>query len=346
MATPVPLCVIGGGSIGMRHIGCAQASPNVDLTCVVEADPIGRARLTAADLPVVHTLDDVPTRTCAAIIATPTPDHLSTGLACLDRGWAVMVEKPVTETLAEADRLCAHAAAKALPLFTGYHRRCHPFVAQARERLTDLGSLVAVQGIWALRKHDSYYDLPWRRSEGAGPILTNLSHEIDLLHCLIGPITEVSAMTANAARGFDIEDTTALSLRFESGALGGFVMSDAGASPWAFEAATGENPAIAVRGADPLRLIGTAGSMGVPSLETWSATPGATPDWQHPLHHQPGPDLPKVDGIAAQLDRFAAAANGGQDEILATGLDGRQTMAVLDAIKAAAQSGQTQTVAP
>ena len=329
----------------MRHIGCAVASGNVTLTAVVEVDPTRRAELAGQGLPVVADLNAVPRATRAAVVATSTPNHAQTALGCLDRSWAVLVEKPLTQTLEEADILCAGADALGLPLFTGHHRRCHPFVAEARKRLDALGQLVAVQGLWCLRKHDSYYDLPWRRNAGAGPILTNLSHEVDLLHCIAGEITQVAAMTANAVRGLAIEDTTALSLRFASGALGSFTISDAGASPWAFEAATGENPAIAVRGDDPVRFVGTVGALGFPSLRSWHATPGSPPDWQHPLIEHPAPDLPRVDAIAVQLERFAAIAAGGQDDILATGWDGRGTIAVLDAALEAAQTGMTQAVA-
>ena len=341
----VPLCVIGGGSIGMRHIECALASDVVDLTAVVEADADRRAALRDMGLPAVAGLDEVPPATKGAVIATPTPNHAHMALDCLERGWAVLVEKPLTETLADADQLCVRAEELGLPLITGHHRRCHPFVRHARDMIARLGQLVAVQGIWSLRKHDTYYDPLWRRSAGAGPILTNLSHEIDLLHCMVGGITEVSAMSSSAARGFEIEDTTALSLRFDNGALGSFVMSDAGASPWAFEAATGENPAIAVRGGDPLRFIGMEGALSFPSLALWQASPGHPPDWQYPLVEEGGPDLAKVDGVAVQLDRFAAVVQGGQDALLATGRDGWRTMLVLDAVQAAARTGQTQTVA-
>lgn len=340
-----PLCIVGAGTIGMRHIGCAVASDAVTLTAVVEADADRRATLIAQGLPAVADLDAVPSQTIAAVIATPTPDHAATALACLDRGWAVLVEKPLTETFEDSARLCDRADALGLPLIVGHHRRCHPFVAEALRRMPDLGQLVAVQGLWSLRKHDSYYDPEWRRAPGAGPILTNLSHEVDLLHCLMGPITQVSAMTANAAREFAIEDSVALSLRFASGALGSFAMSDAGASPWAFEAATGENPDIAVRGDDPVRFIGMDGSMSFPSLAMWRASPGVPPDWQHPLIHRDGPDMAGVDGIAVQLDRFAAIAQGGADDLLARGSDGRRAMAVLDAVSRAAQTGQTQQVA-
>jgi predicted dehydrogenase len=344
MTSPLPLCVIGGGSIGMRHIECAMASDVVALTAIVEPSPPRRKELASIGLPVVADLDAVPVETSAAIVATPTQNHAQVAMDCLDRGWAVLVEKPLTHTHSEAGRLCAHAATLNLPLLTGHHRRCHPFVAEASKRIDTLGGLIAIQGIWCLRKHDSYYDAPWRTQAGAGPIMTNLSHEIDLLHCLAGPITEVSTMTSNAARGHQVEDTTAVSLRFESGAIGNFLMSDAAVSPWAFEAATGENPSIAVRGDDPIRFMGANGALGFPSLQTWGATSGSPPDWQHPLTDRAGPSLSKVDGIAMQLDRFAAVVQGAGDDFLATGEDGLRCMLVLDAIQKSAQSGRTEDV--
>jgi predicted dehydrogenase len=342
----VPLCVIGGGAIGMRHIGCALDSDAVTLTAVVEADPTRRATLRGQGLPVVATTDEVPQHTRAAIVATPTPDHAATALRCLQHGWAMLVEKPLTDTIADAQTLCDQADALGLPLRVGHHRRCHPFVLRARAMLADLGPLVLIQGLWSLRKHDSYYDIPWRRSVGAGPILTNLSHEIDLLRLLAGEITDVSALTSNTTRGFEIEDTTALTLRLATGALASIAMSDAGASPWAFEAATGENPAIHVRGPDPVRFIGTQGALSFPSLQRWHASAGNPADWQHPLAQESGPDMPRVDAIAVQLDRFAALADGGTDDILATGRDGLRTSLVLDAVIASARSGQSRRIAP
>ncbi|ASM71384.1 MULTISPECIES: Gfo/Idh/MocA family protein [Roseobacteraceae] len=344
MPEPVALCVIGGGAIGQRHISCALASQAVALTSVVEPHAPQAARLAARGVTVVPELSAVPDHTRAAIVATPTANHAATALACLERGWAVLVEKPITASYAEAVALCDRAEALGLPLMAGHHRRCHPFVGAARMRLAALGDLVAVQGIWSLRKHDSYFDPAWRRSAGAGPVLTNLSHEIDLLHCIVGPITQVTAMTANAVRGFEVEDTAALAFRFANGALGSFVLSDAGASPWAFEAATGENPDIAVRGDDPVRLIGTKGAMGFPSLQSWAATGETPPDWHSPLDLCAGPSYPAVDGIAAQIDRFAAVVAGGTDPILATGRDGVRAIAVLDAVAASARSGRTTDV--
>ncbi|MEO3413081.1 hypothetical protein AAFO92_00355 [Roseovarius sp. CAU 1744] len=60
MAAPLPLCIVGAGSIGMRHVEVAQVSDRVHLTAVVEADATRGAGLARAGLPVVASLTDVP----------------------------------------------------------------------------------------------------------------------------------------------------------------------------------------------------------------------------------------------------------------------------------------------
>lgn len=344
MAAPVPVCVIGGGGIGLRHAEQAIECEAVTLSAVVEPGAARREELLAMGLPVVATLEDAPSGTRAAVVATPTPDHVGSGLAVIERGWAALVEKPVTQTIEEGARLCEAAEARGVPLVTGHHRRCHPFVSEARAMLGRIGDLVGVNGMWALRKRDAYYDAPWRRKKGAGPILTNLSHEIDLLRFFAGEIVEVSAMTANARRGLEIEDTAAISFRFANGALGTFLISDAGASPWAFEAASGENPAIAFSGQDAMRMVGAKGALGFPSLELWRGSEGAETDWRNPMQVTAGPELPTVDPIREQLARFARVAEGGEDPLLATGRDGLATVAVTEAVLKSAESGHVERV--
>lgn len=338
MSSALPLCIIGAGSIGRRHIQVATESSVIRLTAVVEPHAETRATLARQGLPMVASLDDVPTDTRACIIATPTPDHCPSSLAALDRGWAVLVEKPIADTLDNARRVAKAAADKGLPLITGHHRRCHPFVQAARAALHEIGPLVGLQGLWSLRKHDTYYDVPWRRLPGAGPLATNLSHEIDLLNVFAGLPVEVTALTSSTARGLVIEDTAALAFRFESGALGSFLISDAGASPWAFEAATAENPAIAPSGEDYIRITGTAGALAFPSLTRWGASGPGEVEWSRPLMRHPAPTFAKVDPLRVQIDRFAAYLDSGEDDVLCQPRDG---IAALEMTLATALSGQT-----
>jgi predicted dehydrogenase len=304
----------------------AAASKLVELTAVVEPVAGRRNELIDLGFPAVASVDDVPKHTKGAVIATPTQDHGNSAQTALDRGWAVLVEKPVTGTIGEGKALCEAAERLGLPVFTGHHRRCHPFSIAARDRLQDIGDIVSVQGLWSMRKHDRYYDVDWRRRAGAGPILTNLSHEIDLLRFFAGEIESVCAMVSNTARGLDVEDTASLSFRFENNTLGSFLISDAGASPWSFEAATGENPDLAFSGQDALRIIGTQGALSFPSLKQWRGNGKDATDWRSELIKTEGPSFAKVDPLLAQVERFTHVVNGGQDDLLATGRDGLKTL--------------------
>lgn len=305
---------------------------------MVEADPDRRAERAAQGLPMVADLSEVPADTRACLIATPTPAHLSLSLQALAQGLAVLVEKPITHTMGEARQLTAAAAQAQAPLRVGHHRRCHPFSIAARDALAQIGDLVGVSGLWSLRKHDSYYDIPWHVAPGAGPLSINLSHEVDLLHFFVGEITEATALTSHARRGLVIEDTAALAFRFADGALGSFLISDAGASPWAFEAGCGENPAIAVSGEDALRFVGTEGALAFPSLTRWGRSAAGEIEWSRPLARSPGPDYARIDPLAAQMTRFAGIVAGGADDVLATAEEGA---AALEITLACALSGQT-----
>ncbi|CUH76003.1 Gfo/Idh/MocA family protein [Tropicibacter naphthalenivorans] len=322
----LPLCVIGAGSIGQRHIEVAGLSDHVRLTAVVEPNAGLRDQLAQTGLPMVAALDDVPADTRAAIIATPTQDHALSGAACIARGWATLVEKPTAGTLDAARALVTQADTAGVPLFTGHHRRCHPFSIAAREALAQIGDLVGVQGLWSLRKHTTYYDADWRRAPGAGPLLTNLTHEIDLMRFLVGEMLEASALLSSAQRRFVIEDTASIAFRFANGALGSFLISDAGASPWSFEAASHENPAIAGSDQDYLRFVGSDGALAFPSLTRWGRSGPGEIEWSKPLTKLPGQSFPRIDPLLAQIDRFAAVVNGAADDVLCTGADGIKAM--------------------
>ncbi|KAG7111174.1 hypothetical protein HYQ44_009369 [Verticillium longisporum] len=105
-----------------------------------------------------------------------------------------------------------------------------------------LGTIVAVNGLWALRKPDEYFQHPaaWRQTEAGGVVLINMVHKVDLLRFLFGPITSVHAEKTLSQRGFEADEGAALTLRFRSGVVGSFVLADTVASPWNFESGRGD----------------------------------------------------------------------------------------------------------
>ena len=109
-------------------------------------------------------------------------------------------------------------------------------------------------------------------SSSGGVVLINLIHEVDLLQYLFGPISLISALETKKTRGYGAEEGAAILMRFESGIVGTFILSDSVPSPWNFEAGTGENPTIpkVENGGGFYRVMGTKGSLSVPDSERWS----------------------------------------------------------------------------
>ena len=137
----------------------------------------------------------------------------------------MLVEKPISNSVEEAIRLAEAASAANVPLLVGHHRRHSLILAKAREIVQggSLGQVVAVVGSSLFYKLDHYFDEgPWRREVGGGPILINMIHEVDVLRWLCGEIVAVQAFSSNETRGFPVEETAAINLRFAGGALGTF----------------------------------------------------------------------------------------------------------------------------
>ena len=179
------------------------------------------------------------------IVASPNVLHVAMALDCVERGIPALVEKPVADTVVSARRLCNAVQRSGVPVLVGHHRRHNPIIKTVREQIAGglIGQLTAVVGLWLLKKPDDYFDVAWRRERGGGPILINLIHDIDNLRFICGEIAEVQALTSNKVRGFAVEDTAALLLRFANGAIGTVTVSDATPAPWSWELASGENAA-------------------------------------------------------------------------------------------------------
>jgi len=109
------------------------------------------------------------------------------------------VEKPVGVNLDEVRALVEASRRHDVPVLVGHHRRHNPLIAKAHQVIADgkLGRLINVTALWQLQKPDSYFDTPWRREPGAGFLLTNLIHDLDLLRHLCGEVVQVQAFTRN-----------------------------------------------------------------------------------------------------------------------------------------------------
>lgn len=335
------LALIGAGAIGRRHLRALDASSAVELAALVDPDPAAEDLAHSLGVPCYQDaaamLDEVaPT---GVIIATPTEHHLAPTLAALEAGCHVLVEKPITATVDEADRIVAAARAAGREVLVGHQRRYYPRVHRAREILRggDIGQLVTVSGQWNVRKHNAYFETDWRKRWQAGPVLTNLIHEIDYLRYMVGDVTSVMAETGNPVQGYEKEDVAAFVLRFANGALGSFILSDQADSPWAWEFGTGENAICPPTGQNSIYFAGTEGALEFPNLRLWRSD-GDAPSWMsqktaHDIQTDP------ADAYIAQLEHFADVI-AGRASPRVSAQDGRASLEVTLAVLDSARLGQ------
>lgn len=338
------LAVVGAGLIGRRHIAFAAG----EATLVAVVDPAPAAAQIAADhgarwYPAISgMLTEM--RPDGIVIATPNKMHVDNGLECIEAGIPALIEKPIASDVASAERLVRAAETAKVSLLVGHHRRHNPLIRSARAAIEAgrLGTILAVQGTCWFYKPDDYFDMAWRREPGAGPVLINLIHDIDTLRYLCGDVASVQAIQSGHARGNLVEDTAAILVRFQSGALGTISVSDTIASPWSWELTASENPAYPATGEACYLIGGTRGSLSVPGLDYWSYAKSR--DWMEPLERT-RLTHPAEDPLALQMRHFCEVVEG-RAEPLVPAREALRTLRVVAAVKEAAQLQRAVEIDP
>ncbi len=317
---------MGAGTIGTRHIGLIGASPRCELAAIVETRELNGEQ--AAE--VYPSLDDMLGKVApdGVIVATPTDLHEEHALACIGSGLPVLIEKPVAADLESAGRIAEAVERSGVAALVGHVRRHSPVVRAARKAIDEglLGEPVSIAALWCLHKPPEYYDTPWRRGAGGGPVLTNLSHDIDVMRHLMGEVAEVRSILSPSRRGHDGEDGAAVMMRFESDALGTITGSDTAVGPWSWEFSFPDRTSYehTKAGQDCYMVCGTEGGLGLPSLRLWRHE--GRPSWLEPLVSE---TIPAGGGSAMelQLEHFLDVIDG-KAEPLSSVADAARTLDV------------------
>jgi predicted dehydrogenase len=342
---PLRIAVAGAGLIGRKHIELIEASGSCALAAIVDPAPAAAAIAANSQVPLYGTLQELfsITRIDGVVLATPNALHASQALECIAAGVPSLVEKPVAHTLEAGLHLCEAAERAGASLLVGHHRRHSAIMARACEVVESgaLGALVAVVGTAMFYKPERYFDeAPWRRQPGGGPVLINMIHEIGNLRALCGEVVAVQAMSSSVRRGFPVEDTVAINLRFDSGALGTFLLSDTAASARSWEQTSRENKAYATYpDEDCYCVAGTNGSLGIPTMRLRTYARAEDRSWWKPFDTRVL-DVEDVDPLARQLEHFCAVIRG-EAQPLVTVRDGLQNLRITEAIVEAAKAGRT-----
>lgn len=333
----------GAGLIGRRHMELIAESPECTLAAIVDPAPGAIDLARAAGVPLFGSLREMfaQQRPDGVLIATPNALHVDNALECMAHGVPALVEKPVAHTVEAGTALLAAAERANARILVGHHRAHSPLLAKARALIQDgvLGDLVGVMGSAVFYKPDHYFDEgPWRRQPGGGPILINMIHEIGNLRSLCGEIVAVQAMASNATRGFPVEDTVVINLRFASGALGSFLLSDTAASARSWEQTSQENKAYPTYpDEDCYVVMGTRGSLSFPTMRIKRYERDEDRSWWEPFKAEVA-TVVRADPLAVQLAHFCAVIRG-EAQPLVTLRDGLQNLRVTEAITEAARTG-------
>ncbi|PRX99310.1 Gfo/Idh/MocA family protein [Paraburkholderia sp. BL25I1N1] len=341
--TTIRIAVAGAGYIGRAHMAVAQQSGMCTLSAIVDPSPAAQALAAQAGVPLYRTLQELleRDRPDGVILATPNQLHVEHALTCLAAGVPTLLEKPIAPTVDEAETLVGEVERRGVPLLIGHHRAHSPIMARAKQLIDEgrLGKLVAVMGSAVFFKPDEYYaDAPWRREPGGGPILLNMIHEVHNLRMLCGDIVAVQAFSSHATRGFPVEDTVAINLRFASGALGSFMLSDTAASARSWEQTSQENKAYPTYPDEDCYVIaGTFGSLAVPTMRLKTYGKAEDRSWWKPF--QVGvAEMTRDDPLKLQLEHFVRVIRK-EVKPLVSARDGLQNLRITEAIVEAANTG-------
>ncbi|PLC04265.1 gfo/Idh/MocA family oxidoreductase [Variovorax sp. RO1] len=341
----LPVAVIGAGLIGKTHIDRALKCPDVELVGIADPTPAAAEFARALGVPCFpdHASLLAEAKPRGVVVATPNATHARITVECLEQGAAVLVEKPIADTLEDGRRICEASRAAGLPVLVGHQRRHNPIMRKAKAIVGagTLGRPVSATVLCTWLKPRDYFDAAWRRQPGGGPILINLIHDIDLMRHLYGEIESVQALASNAVRGFEVEDTAVVALRFRNGALGTVTVSDTTAAPWNWDLSAGEAERFPRQDDVNAHFYsGTEGSLTLPRLELWRyrQDQGAAEGWHDPITQER--TVVHIGCPYSEQMRHFAALVDGREEPVCSALDGFRTLEATLAVTEAAATGQ------
>jgi len=206
--------VVGVGKLGRLHTALLKEISGAQLAGVYDSDAQRRLAV-AREFEVTDflSLEALLKAVDAAIIAVPTQSHAQVADAALSAGKHVFIEKPVTATLQEADRLITSAAEKGLKIQVGHIERFNPaFAAIQGESLSPM----------FIETHRLASFDP--RGTDVAVVLDLMIHDIDLVLTLVkSPVEMIDATgVAVASREADIANAR---IRFRNGCVANMTAS-------------------------------------------------------------------------------------------------------------------------
>jgi predicted dehydrogenase len=211
---PVRLAVIGVGHLGRHHARILSAIPEARLTAVVDTNEERAGEIAATSGTTALTdYRDLLGQVDGVVVAVPTELHAEIAVPFLERGTPVLVEKPLSRTLEDADRMIAAAAAGSAVLAVGHTERHNPAVAIAL-RLVKAPRFIEVHRLSAFPDRSLDIDV----------VFDLMIHDLDVILAIVGPeVVSIEAVGVPVLTPkYDIANVR---LRFASGCIANITAS-------------------------------------------------------------------------------------------------------------------------
>lgn len=210
--------VIGTGSIGRHHVRNYHDIPNVDLVGISDVNEEQAATLAKNYGAVAHytdferLLDEQ--KPDMVSICVPTQHHFAVAQAVIERGIHLLVEKPITETVEQAEQIIQQAADAGVVLTVGHIERFNPAVIELKKHLEEnrLDKVFRVQS----RRMGPFP----ARIRDVGVVIDLATHDLDMIRYILND--EIIRVYAETAQGIntDREDIVDCVLRTSNGVIG------------------------------------------------------------------------------------------------------------------------------
>jgi UDP-N-acetyl-2-amino-2-deoxyglucuronate dehydrogenase len=336
--------IVGTGVIAQTHAQAIAALPNAHLVAVTDIRPdVAKAFAETHDCPAEPDLAALLARDDVEVVSVCVPSglHAEVGVQAAAAGKHLVVEKPIEVTLAAADKLISAAQAAGVALTVISQHRFDAGLIELRRLLDDgaLGDLVLGQASTKWYRTQEYYDsADWRGTLAldGGALLNQGIHYVDLLRWCMGPVAEVTAMSATSSHRMEAEDTALALLRFTSGALGTIVASTAAYPGFAQQLEiTGTNGTVIIENGDIARVDLRTSGYGRGGERRDSASPTEAAN----------PAISAVASHAAQIaDLLTAIEQARPPQVTAE--SARDTLEIISAVYDSAREGVPVTLNP
>ena len=218
---------IGTGNISGAHLHYLKGRRDVKIAALCDINrknalqrqkDFGGDVFTDFDEMLAHVKPD------AVWICTPPSVRRAPLLACADRSIPVFCEKPVERSVANARRIAAELHKRKAKVQIGYVFRSTPVVQAMRkvianDRIHLINSFYGCNVSLNMSLPKWFYD----KSKSGGALIDQATHNLDLLRCLFGEVTEVRGIAANPVHkkkaGYTIEEAIGLLLTMRSGVV-------------------------------------------------------------------------------------------------------------------------------